>query len=558
MSPPGSRHLWDVRVPMRDGVSLAADLYLPDGGEPAPALLMRTPYNKQTASYREFAERFVANGYAVVLQDVRGRHESDGGWYPFRDEGPDGYDTIEWIAEQAWSDGKVGLFGGSYGGWVQWAAARERPPHLAAMVSRAAGGRWMQEIPYDNGTVVLAMLGWLNLASGRTMKDAAAVDWRAVLHHLPLRTMDAALGRELPVWQDFLDHPTLDEYWAAIRLTAADFAAIDLPVLHITGWYDEDQPGALFFYEGMMRNSPAATRQAVCIGPWDHGGTGEPSRELGGVDFSPRAVVDVKDLHLQWFDRWLRGAEPRDGQTHATYFLTGINEWRGAAAWPPPEVRERRYYLSSHGRANTLRGDGSLASAPPESSSADEFTYDPEDPVVTVTDFDFYSDTGVEPTLDRRYVDRRDDVLVYTSEPMSEALTVAGRPSVLLFGSSDCPDTDWFVTLQDVHPRGPSVLLANGRLRARFRESLEREMLMEPGQIYEFRFELSTIGHVFAPGHRIRLTVTSSDFPVYDRNPNTGHPIGEDAELRVARNAIHHGEAEPSHVALPLPGGALP
>jgi uncharacterized protein len=550
------RRLWDVPVPMRDGVALAADVFLPpcaDEGQPAPALLMRTPYGKQSAAFKADAARYAGQGYAVVLQDVRGRHESGGAWEPFRNEGPDGYDAIEWIASQEWCTGKVGTYGASYGGWVQWAAARERPPHLAALVSRAAGGRWMQEIPYDNGMLVLAMMGWLNLASGRTMKDGSQVDWRRVLHHLPLRTMDGALGRTLPAWQEFLDHPRLDGYWQALRLTDEDFAAIDVPGLHITGWYDEDQPGALFFYEEMIRSSPARDRQAIRIGPWSHGGTGAPTRELRGVDFTDAAVVDVQALHLDWFDRWLKDEEASSGGApRAHYFLTGINEWREGAAWPPEPSEELLLYLASQGSANTLDGDGVLDVRPSATSARDELRYDPRDPITTTEDFDYYAESA-EPPLDVRRVGGRDDVLVYTGTPVATALTATGRPWLHLFGSSDCPDTDWVVSLEDVHPDGTSLQLAKGRIRARFRESLDEERLLVPGEVYEFRIELSSVGHVFLPGHRIRVTITHSDFPTYDRNPNTGHPIGEDAELRVALNSVHHGEATPSRLVLPRP-----
>lgn len=541
---------------MRDGVLLSADVYIPSEGiegGPYPALLMRTPYNNQTAHYMNEASFFAEHGYAVVLQDVRGRHDSLGEWYPFRNEGPDGYDSIEWTAQQEWCNGKVGTFGGSYGGWYQWVAARERPPHLTTMVSTAAGGRWMREIPYNNGLVALVMLGWLNLAGARTMQDSSRVDWEEVFYHLPLRTMDEKLGRPLPVWQEWLDHPTVDDYWEPFILSDDDLTKIDLPILHITGWYDDDQPGALFFYEGMIRNSPARDKQFIRIGPWDHGGTRIPRQVLGGVDFSVKALVNIEELHVKWFDRWMK--DESNGvadRKRSEYFLMGVNEWQESETWPPEEAKGIAFYFHSGGKANTLMGDGQLGRDRPGEEVADTYTYNPEDPVIPVVNTNFSSDPPIETPLDRRFVLRRDDVLVYASDPLGIPLEVAGRPWVTLFASSDCPDTDWVAELSDVYPDGHSIQLGQGVLRARYRESLEFESLLEPNEVYEFKFELMTIAHVFQPGHRVRLSVTSSYFPYYDRNPNTGHPIGQDAEMRMAQNTVHHSREHASHVLLPV------
>ncbi len=259
---------WDVKIPMRDGVQLSADIYFPrDGDGPHPTLLARTPYDNQHAVYVRDAKYFAEHGYAVVLEDVRGRHDSEGEWVPFHNEGPDGYDTIEWIASRPWCTGRIGTFGGSYGGWVQWASAREKPPHLTAMASTAAAGAFMEELPWHNGVLMLTMLGWLNLAAGRSTQNPELVEnWPEVFRHLPVRDMDAVLGRDLPTWREWVDHSSLDEYWKTLRLDD-DFAHIDVPVLHITGWFDGDQPGALFLHSGMsdsedqcLFSGPSATR----------------------------------------------------------------------------------------------------------------------------------------------------------------------------------------------------------------------------------------------------------------------------------------------------------
>jgi putative CocE/NonD family hydrolase len=542
---------------MRDGVRLSADIYFPAAGPeggPYPTVLGRTPYDNQNPAYVEMANHLSEHGYVVVLQDVRGRHDSLGEWVPFRLEGPDGCDTVEWAASQPWSTGKVGTFGGSYGGWYQWALAREHPPHLVTMISTAAGGKWFEEIPYHNGCVLLVLLGWLNLVGGHSMQKPEIIkDWKDVFWHLPLRTLDERVGRRMPVWQEWIDHPTLDDYWKEVRLDN-DFAGIAVPALHITGWYDGDQPGALYFHDGMVASSPRAQDQYLLIGPWDHGGTRHPRQELGGVDFGKEAVEDIIGVHCAWFDHWLKGdGKGEPPRARVRLFMTGTNTWIDTTAWPPPGVSTTTLYLHSGGSANTLAGDGTLsADVPGDTEPADTYVYDPANPVPSVIDPSFYVADAVETPLDHRFKHRRDDVLVYTGPAQREAITITGYPIVRLFAASDAPDTDWHVELHDISDTGASMILTDGRLRARFRESLEREQLLEPNKVYEFTIRLGAVGHVLRPGHCIRLTVTSSDFPTWDRNPNTGHRLGEDAELRVATNQICHQSGQASSLELPV------
>src|SRR4051812_2887922 len=350
--------LWGVPAPMRDGVALNTDIYLPDAGVdggPYPGVLLRTPYSCQGEVIVTIASYLARHGYAVALQDVRGRYGSDGAWEPFRREGPDGHDAVEWIADQPWCSGRVGTMGTSYEGWAQWALARERPPRLVTMVSTAAAGRWMEELPFDRGVPLLVVLPWLHAVSGRVVRAPWLVpDLPDVLSTRPLATMDERLGNPLPLWREWLEHPTLDDYWQALRLGAGDFRRIDLPVLHVTGWYDDDQRGALFFHAGMCEHSPRAADQHLVVGPWEHAGTRAPARQLGGVDFGPAALEDIGELHRRWFDHWLKGdvdgawSEPR-----ARVFLGGANAWRGVDAWPPRDAQERALYLRSDGRANT-------------------------------------------------------------------------------------------------------------------------------------------------------------------------------------------------------------
>jgi putative CocE/NonD family hydrolase len=309
----------------------------------------------------------------------------------------------------------------------------------------------------------------------------------------------------------------------------------------------------------MCAHSPRAADQHLVIGPWDHGGTRSPAQSLGGVDFGPEALEDIADLHRRWFDHWLKGngdgpwREPR-----ARVFVGGANAWRNVYAWPPRDAVPQPLYLRSDGRANTLAGDGRLEpEPPPDPEPTDAYVYDPADPVPSDPDPRFYAPDQVETPLDERFKQRRDDVLVYTGAPLDAALAVAGRPVVHLFACSDGPDTDWFAALHDVAPSGASTMLAAGRLRARFAAGLDREVPLEPLEPREFVVALSAVGHRFDAGHRVRLTVTSSDFPRWDRNPNTGEPIGTATTLRVATNRVLHSPGRASHVVLPVAHGGL-
>lgn len=544
------RSLWGQKVRTRDDVALTADIHLPSGPGPWPAVVMRTPYGRQRDLYLQQARSFAENGYAFVIQDVRGRHDSDGDWVPHVNEGRDGYDTIEWVAVQDWCTGRIGTIGASYGGWTQWAAAREKPPHLEVMSATASAGAWMEEVPYHDGVLWLRMFQWLNLNSDRTMQQNSAVDWTKAVWTLPLRDMDSAVGRSMPAWQKWLDHDKLDPYWQALRLDS-DFDSIDLPVLHITGWHDGDQPGALYFYNGMM-TSPAAGRQYLVVGPWDHDGARLPKRHVGGVDFGADAVIDHDALQLRWFDRWLKDGrdEPLQG---CRYFVTGCNEWRDAPAWPPAHS-SRELFLTGQ-NANTALGQGTLGDLASDVPGEESFVYDPANPVISNFDFNHYGAAKVPTPLERKFIEQRADVLVYTSEAFSEPLQLAGRPSVRLFVETDALDTDWFAILTVVDAAGRSTQLAAGRLRARFAGGLETERLLSPNTTHEVKIKMSALACNVRPGERLRLDITSSMFPDYARNLNTGGNIGDEHRPVIARNTVRHGKQTPSAIILPVIDG---
>lgn len=502
------------KVPMRDGVSLSADVTLPSGKSPFPAILMRTPYDNSRLRYRRFAGYFANRGYAFVVQDVRGRGDSQGNWEPNFNEGKDGYDTVEWVASQPWCNGKVGMMGGSYVAQVQWMAAKEHPPHLTALSSTASPGKWMEYgNPYQNGVPSLEQLYWCYMTQGHTLQtslkayegveeDPLDMDWPEVMYHLPLRTMDEAAGFQSDFWRFCIDHPDLDENWFKLRLDD-DFHTLNIPVLHITGWLDDDLIPTTFKYENMVSESQAPEDQALVIGPWDHPGTRDPQRKVFGEDFGEDAVVDLLDVQHRFFDHHLKN---KGGFKHnVRLFVLGINSWVSKNEWPPKEFEEVSYFLRSKGSANSLSGDGYLDKIQSEEAkSMDQYTYDPNDPTPAWPDHkERWAPQDL--SLDQRFVQKRDDVLVYTSDELKSELNVSGTPSAEIFLSSNVRDTDLYVTLSDVYPDGRSIRISWNVLRARYRDSLQKQNLMNPGEIYKFSIDLMPVCNVFKAGHKVRL-----------------------------------------------------
>jgi uncharacterized protein len=546
------RSEFGVPIPMRDGVKLSADLWLPDAPGRHPVLLARTPYLKTGLGLSRWAQYFASRGYVFAIEDTRGRGDSEGTFDAFFTEGKDGYDTIEWLAAQPWSNGRVGMLGPSYLGTAQWLAAREKPPHLACMAPTAAAGRWFEEFPYMGGAFTEpTALSWVNEVSGRIDQEENLEDlsWSKVLAHRPLLTADTVLGRTMPLYRDWLTHSTLDPYWDRLRFTPRDFAAIDIPTLTVSGWYDGDQPGALFYWRGLMDNAPHRDRHFLIVGPWRHieafrGG----STKVGDSEFPPTSIIDTKAAHLAFFDGCLKGAIPRFDPPRARIYVTGANVWRSFDRYPPADAIPRPLYLASGGHANTSDGDGTLSWERPADAPPDRFTYDPRNPVPGNLD-----DWG----MDRREIQRRGDVLVYTSGPMKDPLEVVGGVAVDLQAASDARDTDFTAVLSDVGPDGRALRLGPmaGIRRARYRNGYGREELLTPGKIESFRIELFDIAHRFEPGHRIRLEISSSAAPVYNPNQNTGNPVATDTEWKVAHQTVYHDHTRASAITLPVISG---
>lgn len=541
-------------VPLRDGVTLSADIYRPwttDGRvEPHPVILTRTPYVKARVSVYETALYFVRQGYTFVAMDVRGRGDSAGSFVPYFNEGKDGYDAIEWCAHQPWCDGNVGTIGASYDGRIQWLAAVERPPHLRTMIVLVPPSDPFVETP--TGLPAPQHLCWLHYVSGRVVQPMEIIDWERAYKHLPMFTMDEQIGRYFPTWRgEIAQHAQLDAYWEPLRYQTR-FAQVEIPVLHISGWYDDEQVGTPLNYIGMTQHAAtpiAREQQRLLMGPWGH--ASNKTAQLGAVDFGPQALIDLRGEQSRWYDRWLKNAEPSDqADVPVRIFIMGSNTWRDESEWPLARTQYTSYYLQSTGQARSLNGDGTLATQPSTSAlSFDHYSYDPANPVPFITEATSSQIGGPD---DYTEVQTREDVLVYVTDPLSADLEVTGPVRVELYASSSASDTDFMAMLIDIWPDGYRQRLCDGMVRARFREGMADPTLIEAGQIYRYSIDCWNTAQVFKTGHRICVQIASSAFPKYDRNLNTGAPLGMTSEMIVAEQRIYHDEGHPSAIILPV------
>lgn len=543
----------DVKVPMRDGVHLSTDLYLPKTREKAPTVLMRTPYDNNMPAMIEKGRRLANNGYVCVIQDCRGRWDSDGQYYPFH-EGEDGYDTQEWIGQQPWSNGKIGMAGGSYVGLVQWQSAPYRSQYLTCIAPRVICCDYFSGLVYPGGAFQLnVLMTWGMRTSGHTAQSIEFLNWTEAFRTLPVKEMDRLAGRDLPFWRDWVEHARYDAYWDAIN-DEKRWGEIAAPALNMGGWYDLYAQHTFINFNGLRQHgrTPEARQSKLIVGPWPHALSTSP--RTGDIDFGAHSMVDLESIELRWFDYWLKGiANGIVDEPPLRLFIMGVNEWRDEQEWPLARTEWQKWYLHSRGNANTLRGNGALSTAAPLEEPSDHFVYDPLYPVQTVGGNNCCSPHIVPwGPYDQRAVEMRGDVLCYTSEPLAEDLEITGPIQVVLYAATDGLDTDWTAKLVDVSHSGYAKNLCDGILRARYRESLSDPTLLTPNQVYEYTIDLGVTGNVFLAGHCIRVEISSSNFPRFDRNPNTGHAFGVDSELRVAHQAVYHTGAYPSHIVLPV------
>ena len=541
-----------VQVPMRDGVLLATDVYQSPNVKQAPVVLMRTPYNKSRA--KKVAERFAAAGLIAVVQDCRGKFESEGIFYPYDNEGQDGYDTIEWLGKQPWCNGKIGMWGASYVGATQWLAANEHPPGLVTIAPTATFSSFYRNL-YLGGALRISLIArW---ASGNSRKPEGAEvtkDWRGTLLHLPMSEVDDQIGWSIPWLEGMLMHPRHDGYWNRTELTD-EIDDLKLPMQHLVGYYDffsRESVNNFMRMQQEARDPETRRQQQLILGPWDHGSIGRS--KVGEVDFGENAVIDAAGENLKWFERRLLGKQPEqdNAEVPVRYFSMGDNVWHNATIWPPKGFTQTSFYLHSNGKANTSAGDGTLDLCPSTTEeAADRFQADPNDPAPAcpVTEKRPLISATWAP-VDQRPIEQRNDVLVYTSEPYTEPLTFAGNAKAKLFVSADTPDADWVVKLIDVHPNGFSQNLAVGILRGRFRNSEQQPTPLKPGEIYEITVDLGPIAAQIGKGHRLRVDICGAYFPLFDRNPNSGEgPFGK--ETKISTERVYHDAIRPSRVILP-------
>jgi putative CocE/NonD family hydrolase len=568
----------DVSVEMRDDVELATDIYRPRGAESCPTIVHRNPYDKSNAGS---VAGLIVNpldavqeGFAVVVQDTRGRFKSEGEWDPFVHEAEDGYDTVEWAAEQPWSNGRVGVYGASYHGVTVLQAMVADPPSLEAVFAYLTGANYHRGWTYTGGAFELGFNQWWNLynAMDNVTRLDVPEDERAQLteelldftedpediaEQLPVKSNDLFEHPAAECAQEWFEHPQYDSYWEDIDVTA-QLDGVDIPLLNASGWYDVFLPGHLDLYEAVSEKSGprASEKQRLVVGPWDHEAYVTVTPDRGGErKFGYRAAggtAMMSDLSLEWFDYWLGDGDQLDIPS-VQYYQMGDNEWRTAESWPP-EHEPTPYYLHSGGNANSRSGDGYLSPSEPDSESVDSYEYDPANPVPTTGGRSLHPNIDDPGITDRSEVETRDDVLVYTSEQLIEPCEIAGPVDATLYVATSAPDTDFVATLVDVEPDDYCVPVTEGIRRARYRDGFEEESFLKPGERYEIPINMEAVAHTFDTGHRIRLEVTSSNFPKFDRNLNIAAPVGEGTlkDAQVATQNIFHTAEAPSYVSLPV------
>jgi putative CocE/NonD family hydrolase len=548
-----------VPAKMRDGVVLRADIYRPKAEGKFPVLLTRTPYNKSKDDVED-GMMFAARGYVTVIQDVRGRYSSEGEWYTFKNESHDGYDTVEWAAALPYSNGKVGMYGGSYVGATQMLTAIAAPPHLAGILPVVTASNYHENWTYQGGafeqwfdqswTTGLAM----DTLARRVSRDSYATRWDMKLPLVDYPLLDPGVPAGLAdYYLDWLAHPAYDDYWKQLSIEE-HFSQIQVPALHVAAWYDLFQDGTLCNYLGIKAHGgseAARNGQRLLVIVGGHAG---PGPVIGEVDFGKDSVLSESTLILRWYDYLLKGINNgMAAEKPVKLFVMGKNTWREESGWPLERAHETRYYLHSAGKANNLRGDGSLGPEAPASETADQYVYDPADPAPT-RGGPLCCDEAHQPpgAFDQRPVENREDVLVYTTPAFKQDTEVTGPISLEIYVSSSAVDTDFTGKVVDVGPQGFARNLTEGILRARYRTSREGAELINPGEVYKLTINLWSTSNVFLAGHRLRLEVSSSNFPRFDRNLNTGDDQGHSARMVKATNVVYHDREHPSVLIVPI------
>jgi uncharacterized protein len=552
---------WGVKIPMRDGVCLNATLYmLGEQAGPLPAIFTATPYVSQM--YHDQALYFAANGWPFLTVDVRGRGNSDGEFHP-SGAGRDGYDVVEWLARQPFCNGQVGMWGGSYSGYVQWATIKERPPHLAAIAPVAAPYRGV-DMPLRNNMFMPYSMQWLTLIAGRTTQDRMVLGdrpfWSAQFRRWlesgePFRSLDSAVGNPSPLFQEWLAHPEQDDYWDRYNPTAADYASLSIPVLTITGAYDANQAGALTHYRELMRHAGADSRARhyLVLGPWDHAGTRTPRQQFGGITIGPAALLDLRKLHLDWYEWALRGGErPAFLRQSVAYYVLGAEEWRYADSLGAVTADTQPLYLHSRVNPSDVFLSGSLETRCVSGGGPDCYVYDPRDVAAAALE----STVDPDDLSDQRMLHaQRGAYLVYHSEPFSKATDICGFFKLTAWIAIDQPDTDFRAAIYEIALDGSSVLMTSDILRARYRAGLRQANLVHTREALRYDFErFSFVARRLAAASRLRLVIGPINSIYAQKNYNSGGTVADES-LRDARTVtvrLFHDEAHLSSLCVPF------
>jgi uncharacterized protein len=570
----------DVPARMRDGTTLRADVYRPQTSEQIPVILMRTQYGKSgaqvTPSRYQSPDWFASHCYLVVVQDIRGQGKSDGVFSEFTHDQNDGYDSVEWAAALPGSNGKVGMYGSSYVGATQWLAAVTAPPHLVTFVPANTASDYYDGWTYEGGEFRLAFLlpwamGLANTAATNRGDSATAAELEAATAD-STRWLDYRPFKELPPMQpnnpavapwyfDWIRHSTRDDFWRQFSIRDR-YGSVKVPVLDVEGWYDAFLAGGVENFAAMVERGAtgdARDNQRLIIGPWDHVDWGRPDSTPAPMLKTIGAVADspINEMMLAWYDHFLKGKDNGvAGKPRVDYFVMGANKWRSSTGWPLPQTQWTNYYLSGAGVLADRHG--ALHLEPPGAETPDVYTYDPAYPAPSLGGHSCCgAQSGPQGPYDQTPVEQRADVLVYSTEPLTRDTEVTGPVTVSLWAQSSAPDTDFTAKLTAVHPDGEVVNLNNGIIRTPFRDSLSDPRPAVPGQPYEYRIDIWPTSYEFRTGDRIRVEISSSDYPQFAPNPNTGEPFGQSANAQPATQTVLHDAAHPSEITLPIiPAGA--
>jgi uncharacterized protein len=547
-----------VRVKMRDGVMLAADVYRPQSDGKFPVILTRTPYNRKDPATGNF---LASHGYVVIQQDTRGRFDSGGEFYPFKYEMNDGYDTIEWAAGLPYSDGRVGMYGGSYVGATQMLAAASAPPHLVAIFPYVTAAEYYEGWTYEGG----ALMQWFasSWSSGLVLdtlqrKTSALVRSKEWVDKLPVdeyRLLNTPTAAEVaPYFRDWIEHETNDEFWRAVKISD-HYGKMNIKALHSGGWHDIFSGGSIRNFIDMQKKAPQAEARAgqrLLMGPWAHAAT-SPEGKIGDVTFGKQAVLNMNETILKWYDYVMKGKQNEFATGKPVrIFVMGDNVWRDENEFPLARTAYTKYYLHSGKGANTAAGDGALSTVAPKSEKPDAFEYDPANPVPTIGGR-LCCGAGLPPgPSDQRPNEGRSDVLVYSTPPLEQDVEVTGFITAEVYASTSAADTDFTAMIVDVDTSGYARYLGDGIIRARYRNSTARAEPLEAGKIYKYNIDLWATSNVFKAGHRIRVYLSSSNFPRFNRNLNTGEKTLGATRMEKARQMIYHDAEHPSAIILPI------